>query len=83
MPYYFAQDVSLPVGASPSSDLVVDLAPHVAFSPLDGDQTTLTLSDTHDASFTSGLWYTVPITATGGGITHTTSVKLLLNGSLA
>ena len=75
----FTQDVSLQVGASPSSDLVVNLAPPVTFSPPDGGQTTLTLSDAHDSSFTSGMWYTVPLTATGGGITQTTGVKLLLN----
>jgi hypothetical protein len=46
-----------------------------------GDQATLTLTDTHDDSLSSALWYTVPITATGGGITQTTSVGLLVNGT--
>jgi hypothetical protein len=77
----FTPDVSLQVGASPSPELAIDLAPPVTFSPPDGGQTTLTLSDAHDPSFTSGVWYTVPITASGGGITQSASIKLLLNGS--
>ncbi|MDY6878096.1 MAG: right-handed parallel beta-helix repeat-containing protein [Chloroflexota bacterium] len=43
---------------------------------------TITLTDTHTGSvLVPGLRYTLPITGTGGGFTHTTSVKLLVGGA--
>lgn len=75
----FTSTVTLQVGPSPSPQLLVDLASPTSFPP-PGGQTTLTLTDLHDPSFSSGLWYTVPITAGGGDITRTTSVALLVNG---
>jgi len=63
---------------SPPAGLNANLAPTQIISP--GGTATLTLTDTHSSSFTTGLWYTVPITVTGGGITRTTEVNLLLNG---
>ena len=64
--------------SSPSPSLTVSLAP-TAITPL--DRATLTVTDTHaGAPSAPGLWYHVPITATGGGITRSTSVGLLLGG---
>ena len=64
--------------SSPSPSLTVSLAP-TASTPL--DRATLTVTDTHaGAPSAPGLWYHVPITATGGGITRSTSVGLLLGG---
>jgi hypothetical protein len=44
------------------------------------DQATLTVTDTHTGTLLSGLWYIVPITATGGGSVRTTGVRLLVGG---
>jgi len=74
----FTPTVSLQVGASPSPDLLLSLASPTSFSP-PGGQTTLTLQDLHDPPFSAALWYTIPITASGGGITQTIDVRLLVN----
>ena len=43
---------------------------------------TLTITDSHSGSeLLPGLWYTIPITATGGGVTQLTSVGLLVGGT--
>lgn len=76
----FAHAVNVSVGASRSSRLAINLLPPTTFSPPHGGQTLLVLTDLHDPSFTSGLLYTVPVTAAGGGMTRTASVRLLLNG---
>jgi hypothetical protein len=45
-------------------------------------QATLTVTDTHSAGLPwPDIWYHVPITATGGGVTQTTSVGLLVGGT--
>jgi hypothetical protein len=75
----FTHTVTLQVGPSPSPFLALDLAPTTSFAP-PGGQTTLTLRDLHDPSFEDGLWYTIPITATGGGFAQTASVGLFVNG---
>jgi hypothetical protein len=76
----FTYTVILEVGPSPSpDDLAVALASPTTFDP-PGGQTTLTLTDRHAAPFTETVWYTVPITATGGDIVRTTSVALFVNG---
>ncbi len=62
---------------SPSPDLLVSLSPSVITPP---DTAVLTLTDTH-SSVTTGIWYTVPITATGGGETQTAQAMLLVGGS--
>lgn len=42
----------------------------------------LTITDTHSRSeLVPGLWHTIPITITGGGITHSTCVSLLVGGT--
>jgi len=76
----FTQTVTLEVGPNPSpADLAVDLASPTVFDP-PGGETTLTLSDLHPPSFTSAVWYSVPITATSGDRIQTTEVRLLVNG---
>jgi hypothetical protein len=45
-------------------------------------QATLSLTDTHPAGpLLPGVWYSVPVTATGGGLTRTTSLILLVGGA--
>ncbi len=63
---------------SPSAALLVDLNPDAVIPP---GQSRLTITDTHLAPLVPGVWYTVPITATGGGVTQTTSVRLLVGGA--
>ncbi|MEJ2746773.1 MAG: DNRLRE domain-containing protein, partial [Anaerolineae bacterium] len=41
---------------------------------------TLSVTDLHGGAFSDSLWYTLPITVTGGTAVQTTSVSLLLNG---
>lgn len=78
----FTQSVTLEAGPSPSpAELTVDLASPTVFDP-PGGQTTLTLTDLHPPSFTSPVWYSVPITATAGDHIQTTSARLLVNGLL-
>jgi hypothetical protein len=75
----FTHVVNLQVEASSPPGLMVELASPTAFSP-PGGHTMLTLVDSHDVSFSSPLLYTIPMTASGGGFTATTHVKLLVNG---
>jgi hypothetical protein len=62
---------------SPAPELALDLVPSAVDPP---DQATLTLTDTPTGTMLPSQWYTVPITATGGGITRTASVGLLITG---
>jgi hypothetical protein len=73
----FAEAVSL-VAPSPSPSLTLSLVPSALNPP---GQATLTVTDTHTGTLTSGLWYSLPITATGGGITQSTSASLLVGGA--
>jgi hypothetical protein len=73
----FTSPVTL-VAGNPSPDLAVHLPPPTIITP-PGGQTTLTLTDLHDEAFSSFVWYTVPITASGGDMVRTTSVDLLVN----
>jgi hypothetical protein len=76
----FAGTVNL-FAASPSPDLALHLHPSSVTPP---DQATLTITDTHTESGSlPGQWYTVPITATGGGLTQTAQVTLLVGGARA
>ena len=72
----FAEAVSL-VATSPSPSLSLSLAPSIVTPP---GGATLTVTDTHPGPLPSGLWYTLPITASGGGVTQITSVQLLVGG---
>jgi hypothetical protein len=73
----FTASVGL-IAVSPSPSLTLDLTPAALVPP---GQATLTLTDTHSTAISSGLWYTVPITATGRGITQTASIGLLVKGA--
>ncbi len=74
----FSATVAL-VAASPSPSLTLSLVPPSIEPP---GQATLTVTDTHSAgSPWPDVWYHVPITATGGGVTQTTSVGLLVGGT--
>jgi Right handed beta helix region len=73
----FSDTVGL-VTASPSPSLTVALVPPDVAPP---GQATLTVTDTHSGTLLSGLWYTMPITGTGGGVTQTVSVGLLVGGA--
>ena len=74
----FSSTVTL-IAASPSPSLTLQLAP-TTLSP--SARATLTVTDGHSGtSLLPGLWYTIPITATGGGVTQSTSVGLLVGGA--
>lgn len=74
----FTSTVTLTANSSPTG-------PQVSLSP--GSLTppgsvTLTLTDTHPAGHPiPGYWYNVLIKATGGGVTRTTTVNLLVGGT--
>jgi hypothetical protein len=45
-------------------------------------QVTLTITDLHaPGQLLPGVWYSIPVSASGGGITRTTQVKLLVGGT--
>ena len=71
----FTSTVSLVTG-NPSPSLTINLSPIVIAPP---GVVTLTVTDTHPGG-SPAAWYTIPITATGGGITHYTGVGVLING---
>jgi parallel beta-helix repeat protein len=73
----FTETVSL-LAASPSLSLTLNLAPDAVTPPA---QATLTVTDTHAGSLPSGLWYTLPVTASADGLTQTASVGLLVGGT--
>lgn len=73
----FTDTITL-TATSPSPSVMVGLGPAMIVPP---GQVTLTLTDTHPAgTLLPGLWYSLPITATGGGIAQTTMVGLLVGG---
>jgi hypothetical protein len=71
----FTPTVSL-VTSSPSLSLTVHLSQAMIAPP---GSVTLTVTDTHPIG-SPATWYTLPITATGGGVTHSATVGLLLSG---
>jgi hypothetical protein len=83
----FAEAVGL-IAASPSPSLTLSLVPNTVSPP---GEATLTVTDSLQFPGNSefpGNWrnwaslrYTLPITATGGGITQSTSVSLLVGGA--
>jgi parallel beta-helix repeat protein len=74
----FTHTVTL-IAASPSPSLTLSLT---TTTVAQSSQATLTITDTHTGTtLLPGLWYTIPITATGGGLTQTTSVGLLVGGA--
>jgi hypothetical protein len=63
---------------NPSPDLLLALAPSTLTPP---GNATLTLTDTHPAGpLLPGLWYNIPLVATGGGFTRTATLTLLVGG---
>jgi len=75
---HFSDTVTL-TGVSPSPSVTLGLSPAVVDTP---GEVTLTLTDLHaSGSLTSGLFYSVPITATGGGFTRTARIGLLVGGA--
>jgi hypothetical protein len=73
----FTASVSL-IAASPSPSLTLGLAPTTV---IPSGQAALAVTDTHTGMLLPGSWYTVPITGTGGGVTRTVSVSLLIGGA--
>jgi len=74
----FSATVAL-AAASPSPSLTVVLNPAALTPP---GQATLSVTDSHPgATLLPGVWYTVPITASGGSITQSTGVRLLVGGA--
>jgi outer membrane protein assembly factor BamB len=75
----FTDTVTIQLGDSPSPDL--DISPPAPSTfILSGDQTSLTVADDHNPLFTDAVWYTLPITASGGGLIRTGAVQTLING---
>jgi hypothetical protein len=75
----FTATVAL-TATSPSLDLALNLNPTAVDPP---GQALLTVTDTHTGPLLPGVWYTIPITVTGGGVTQTTDIQLLVGGSRA
>jgi hypothetical protein len=64
----------------PAASLELTLDPGTVSPP---GEATLSITDTNSGpASVAGEWYTVPITGTGGGITQTTSVGLLVGGEV-
>ena len=72
----FTATVNL-IAASPPPSLTLSLHPTIV-TP--SNQATLTVTDCHTGALPSGLWYTVPVTGTGDGVTQTIHVGLLVGG---
>jgi hypothetical protein len=73
----FSATVTL-VAASSAPSLTLGLTPAVVTLP---GVSTLTVTDTHTGSaLLPGLQYTISITGTGGGLTRTANVNLLVGG---
>jgi hypothetical protein len=62
---------------SPSPDIGLTLTPKSFSQP---GQAVLTLTDMDSAPPPAGLWYNVPIVATGNGLTRTVTAGLLVGG---
>jgi hypothetical protein len=73
----FSETVTLTT-ASPSPSLTVTLAPGLLTPPATA---VLTATSLHVGTFQPGLWFTIPVTATGGGLTQTLSLGLLVGGA--
>lgn len=79
--YNFTDTVTLQVGAPPSPHLIISPPVPPALSQ-PGAQSTLRITDNHDPSFSDSVSYSIPITGTGGGLSRTGTVYLLLNGKI-
>jgi hypothetical protein len=75
----FSSNVTLTT-ISPPSGLLLSLSPGSLTPPT--NSATLILTDTHSANqVIFGLWYTIPVTATGGSFTQVIPVNLLVGGT--
>jgi hypothetical protein len=74
----FGEQVTLSA-ASPSPSVTVSLVPSAVVPPA---SVLLTTTDTHPGpDLVPGLWYTLTITGTGGGLTRSVTVDLLVGGA--
>jgi hypothetical protein len=73
----YSQTVALQA-ASPSPSLTVTLAPALL---LPTASAALTVTSQHLPPVVPGQWFSIPITATGGGLTQTLNLSLLVGGS--
>jgi hypothetical protein len=73
---YFSGTVDVQA-SSPSPSVTLSWSPSNVTPPA---LFTLTLTDTHSGSIVPGLWYSLPITVTGGSLTKTTTIGLLVGG---
>ncbi len=74
----FTSTVTLEYGA-PSPSLAVDL--DVLSVPEPGGQTILTVEDLHTSPLPTGLWFTIPVTATADTLIQTSNINVLVGGS--
>jgi hypothetical protein len=61
---------------SPSPSLTIGLSGSITSVP---GSIALTVTDTHPVG-SPAIWYSIPITATGGGVTHVINAGLLIGG---
>ena len=73
----FTETVNVAAG-SPSPSLLVGVAPAALTPP---GQATLVITSTHSPPLMPGLYFSVPITVTGGGLTQTVSVGVIVGGA--
>ncbi|MFN8459608.1 MAG: VCBS repeat-containing protein, partial [Anaerolineae bacterium] len=74
----FAGTVSLNVTNPSPANLTLNLTPS---SVTPAGSVTLTVTDLHVSNPVPGLFYNLPIVATGGGVTRTVTVSLLVGGN--
>ena len=73
----FTETVSLSA-SPPSPSLTLSLDPGNLTPP---GQASLTVTDTHTAPLSSGLWYSIPITGTAGAYLEQITVDILIGGT--
>jgi hypothetical protein len=74
----FFTDTVIVTAANPSPSLTLGLAPTLISLP---GAVTLTMTDTHIGPLAPGLWYSVPVTASGGSVVKTATLGLLVGGT--
>ena len=72
---YWSGPVTVTV-SSPSPSVTIGLSGSIASVP---GSITLMVTDTHPIG-SPAMWYSIPITATGSGVTHVSNVGLLIGG---
>ncbi len=76
----FTEAVTVQVGESVPPGLTVTTSPASASVGPPGGAVGVTAADEHAPNSNGGLWYTIPVTAAGGGIEQTTSLRILVGG---